>query len=323
MPHQTKLTPDQEADVVRKYESGMSTAEVAELFDLSSTGVAKIVRRNGGEVRARHANRITTPEQDAEIARLYAEGMRTTQLAAQFNVPKQHIVKAVKRLGGEARRKGPNRLSEEQEQELVALYESGVNTVDLAAQFGVYTSTVVRVVRRLQGEVKSQWRRPPRVFSDEEIQRMAALWRGGKSQHAIAQEIGTTQLIVSRVLRQAGVESVSGRRNEMRGADNHRFKGGRFVMPDGYVWVLMDPEHPLASMRNRAGYVLEHRLVMAESLGRPLDPTETVHHIDGNRSRNELSNLQLRQGRHGKGVVATCLDCGSHNIGTAPIADHG
>jgi hypothetical protein len=39
--------------------------------------------------------------------------------------------------------------------------------------------------------------------------------------------------------------------------------------------------------------VLEHRLVMAEHLGRPLKPTEVVHHIDGNNLNNELSNLLL------------------------------
>ena len=33
----------------------------------------------------------------------------------------------------------------------------------------------------------------------------------------------------------------------------------------------------------------------------------------------ELDNLQLRQGRHGKGTVMKCADCGSHNIISTPI----
>jgi hypothetical protein len=59
---------------------------------------------------------------------------------------------------------------------------------------------------------------------------------------------------------------------------------------------------------------MEHRLVMARAIGRPLDSHETVHHIDGNRTSNALSNLQLRVGRHGKGVALRCRQCGSSDI---------
>jgi hypothetical protein len=71
-------------------------------------------------------------------------------------------------------------------------------------------------------------------------------------------------------------------------------KRGPGVNQRGYRLVYVGPDHPMADSDGRVG---EHRLVMAERLGRMLLPSEIVHHVDGDRSNNTPSNLWLFAGQ--------------------------
>ncbi len=78
--------------------------------------------------------------------------------------------------------------------------------------------------------------------------------------------------------------------------------------PGGYRYVYR-PEHPAA--HKKTGYVLEHRWVMEQSLGRLLGPRERVHHKNGKRHDNRLENLELwrLKGKDPAGVRADDYHC--------------
>jgi hypothetical protein len=77
--------------------------------------------------------------------------------------------------------------------------------------------------------------------------------------------------------------------HHMKGKRNNHWSGGRYKMQHGYIVVTMR-DHPNATKR---GTVYEHRLVMESVLGRYLQPTELVHHKDGDKTNNVPENLEV------------------------------
>ena len=65
----------------------------------------------------------------------------------------------------------------------------------------------------------------------------------------------------------------------------HKTKGYRYIYR---------PDHPMAREKKPyIGWMLEHRFVMSEHLGRNLEDYENVHHLNGVKTDNRLENLEL------------------------------
>lgn len=82
-----------------------------------------------------------------------------------------------------------------------------------------------------------------------------------------------------------------------------RPKGTGGLKSEGYFVLPCPPE--FAAMCDSRNRVMQHRLIMAQHLGRCLEAGETVHHKNGVRNDNRLENLELWVGNHGRGRRAS------------------
>lgn len=79
---------------------------------------------------------------------------------------------------------------------------------------------------------------------------------------------------------------------DIKGEKNPRWNGGFYI--HGYKFIY-SPNHPL---RNLKGYVREHLYVLYNFLGDKVKKSNIIHHIDGNKLNNEVSNLMIMK-NHG------------------------
>lgn len=314
MPRTLHVFSDFQREIIlERYESGESLRSISEDYECSVATLHKRVIRPSPAFRPgeRPTGRPIhfTEEERKEIVSAYAAGERLSAMAQRYGCSAATLRRKVVQPSGWS---GPGhsgrRFTPGQHEEMIRRYKAGESLRAIAHSFACSPPNVRSLLVSRGIPLRVQGKPPP---SAETLAKARAMRSAGLSHLHIANEFGVTKDTVIAWCRKMGLPGDP----RMSGPNHHSWKGGRTTTKTGYVYVKIDPLDPLACMATALGYVLEHRLVVAKSLGRPLLSTETVHHINGVLDDNRLENLQLRQGRHGKGAVVTCLDCGSHNVG--------
>jgi hypothetical protein len=256
---------------------------------------------------------------DETLIASYQEGLSVQRVAVKHETNATSVYKALLRANIPMKvradyLKNARRYTDEQESQIIAAYNAGERDADLIRRFGGTDYSLKAVIRRAGLSLRPN---PVPVATDVEIATVCELHADGVPASKIAIRLDRSANFVLRIIREQGLP----RHARARGPEHGMWKGGRWLDDAGYVHVLAGDDAVGIAMRGQRNHVLEHRLVMARHLGRPLTNRETVHHIDGDPKNNVIENLQLRQGRHGKGACLRCRTCGSTDLEPVSIAD--
>ena len=83
------------------------------------------------------------------------------------------------------------------------------------------------------------------------------------------------------------------RRMRKCGSEHSSWRGGTFKDGCGYIQIKLTEDDRFFPMASKARYIRQHRLVVAQHLGRLLGKHEHVHHKNGVRDDNRIENLEL------------------------------
>jgi hypothetical protein len=59
----------------------------------------------------------------------------------------------------------------------------------------------------------------------------------------------------------------------------------------GYIWIYA-PDHKYSKPKKK-GYILQHRYIVENFIGRGLKSEEVIHHLNFKKSDNRISNLMV------------------------------
>ncbi len=211
--------------------------------------------------------------------------------------------------------------TDEQIAEMVRRYENGESGCRIAKDHNCDPTQIYKWLHRAGADVAKQGGRP-REFTPDERKEILDRYDRGDARNAIARSLRADADTIDRVIEEGrGSVDRTPRLSHkgQHGEKNPNWTGGRRVdKRHGYMDVWVPKGHWARTARG--SYAREHRVVMGEYLGRPLERLEHVHHINGDRLDNRIENLQLVR-KHGAGCSARCRACGSTDIEFTRLGD--
>lgn len=111
-----------------------------------------------------------------------------------------------------------------------------------------------------------------------------------KSMQKVAEYYGVSKKLILNHMKRFNIPRIKREPAKLKEYKPDTYHVGYITTWNGYKKVKAPIDHP---NKDNKGYIMEHRLVMEQYIGRYLEPYEEVHHINYIKTDNRVENLQL------------------------------
>lgn len=152
----SKLTTQDRLNIVALAESGMSQAEIAQMYGICTNTVYTVINKAkyGDDLKSTSAsNRLSKQELDSLINDLRNReetGVTIIQLAVKYGVCEHTIYRYIEKYGIHIKSERAQKLSTEQKQNIYEQYNNGVSVNELSEEFGVSSNTIYKTISDLR-----------------------------------------------------------------------------------------------------------------------------------------------------------------------------
>jgi transposase-like protein len=286
-----EYTHDHDAEIAALYLSGETGKAIGRRFGTTDVTVFRALERQGITRRPAcpRSGWEATKDNRRALVDAYKAGESIRTIARRLHINTRRVTQVLDEAGlGWRHPGGKRRFGDDEAAEFARAYRSGESLTQIALQHEVSTKIIRDYLIRSGVQLRPLG--APAFWTEDRKAEATRRYRAGEQLKDIAPAMGCGYDTLVRTLVELGDHEKPPRRS---GENHHSWQGGRIVRDDGYVRVRVTDDNRHLTDVTRSGYVLEHRLVMARKLGRPLLPSERPHHKNLIRDDNDPGNLEL------------------------------
>lgn len=203
------ITPEQELEIIKLYQQGLTIQKIAPMYDLSVLPVANILHKNNIEVSKSTGRKakLITPEKEAEIISLYQQGFNLKKITTIYGVSPQRIKEIIEKNNIVIRTsKSYNiKLTPEKEAEIINLYQQGFSLKKIVDICNLSDSSVFKALHKNNVETNKIRGRQPKVVTPEQELEVINLYQQGFNTQEVSNMCKIPKATITKKLKQNNI----------------------------------------------------------------------------------------------------------------------